>query len=529
MCGISGFFNFKKPNLQLDKKLFNFAEQAAYVGAMRGRDGTGIFQVDRDRPDQTYVYKRAIDGACFADTMNFQGAIYSLDQSLATVIHNRKGTIGGNTDDMCHPHRVGDITLVHNGTLTSHRSLGGGNNFQSDSAAIAHALNVETQDAKNVLESLRGAYTLIWYDASLRTLNIARNEERPLSMAYVKNEDVMIFASEAGMLEWLTDRCKIEIGDVVSPKVGVHYYWNVVGQECGVHKYGKNVFTPDTPWDGYYGYGTGRQGRTWNSAQGRWNDPNPVGPANVVTAQSITSPTTQREERELSIKDNFGIKIGDRIKFVVYDTGSPSNYSGMCKIRGIDVNSMWEAQAYISWNCENQLKLGDLQGALVEGSVHTVVNTDTYDDWPIIDCANIVKISDKFWEEGYDYKREGKEIVVAEGTKPGLPWERPSPYCDCDEDDAADRCTEKCSECRKAEQIQVFADEINNRVDTQYPIGRNVYGSWADYLAVVKYGCSECCCDLTDPAETYYTYNDDPLCTDCVESYYNETQERAKH
>lgn len=113
--------------------------------------------------------------------------------------HNRAATKGATTDKNAHPFIEGDICLMHNGTLYSHKELG---DQDVDSHAICHSL--ATVGYKETFEKINGAYALIWYNIAERKLYMARNNDRPLHMAVTP--DNFYFASEMKMLDWILDR-----------------------------------------------------------------------------------------------------------------------------------------------------------------------------------------------------------------------------------------------------------------------------------------------------------------------------------
>lgn len=160
---------------------------------VRGKDSVGIIAVD-----DKYVSweKSVIDPVSFLEHRRVSPLLLTAHSLIG---HNRAATRGGVTINNAHPFNHGDITLVHNGTLfenavkTPH--------FTVDSESIAYALSlVEPNQAKGVIESLDGAYALIWYDARDKSFNICRNEERLLH--YMVNEGFtqMYLSSEAGIL-----------------------------------------------------------------------------------------------------------------------------------------------------------------------------------------------------------------------------------------------------------------------------------------------------------------------------------------
>jgi predicted glutamine amidotransferase len=145
------------------------------------------------------------------------------------VGHNRFATTGSINDTNAHPFSHGDITLFHNGTLNSHNLLNK-ENYTVDSEAITANFS-KSLNIKESLESLKGAYSLVWYDDALQTLNFARNKERPMYFATIKGSKSTFFASEKGMLEWLLIRNDIDYESITSTKEGVHIAIKTIGDD----------------------------------------------------------------------------------------------------------------------------------------------------------------------------------------------------------------------------------------------------------------------------------------------------------
>jgi hypothetical protein len=69
--------------------------------------------------------------------------------------------------------------------------------LEVDSAQIAHNLaEHKPEEAKQVIEELDGAYALVWFDERDRSINMCRNEERPLSFTINKDKDMLWFMSD---------------------------------------------------------------------------------------------------------------------------------------------------------------------------------------------------------------------------------------------------------------------------------------------------------------------------------------------
>lgn len=216
MCGIVGVVSQTSVGSKVRQDWFN---QALYTDALRGWDSTGIFTVSRGQ--EVDIFKRAVMAQDFM-SMKPYGSLSDRHSANKFIVgHNRKATKGGITNQSAHPFEYGNIVMVHNGTLVNHRSLPKGNTFDVDSEALTYAVN--DLGAEEAFERADGAFACVWYDRSDDTINMIRNDERPLTYAYVN--DGLLFASEKLMLMWLADRNDIKINNLIDlPEGEIHKF-----------------------------------------------------------------------------------------------------------------------------------------------------------------------------------------------------------------------------------------------------------------------------------------------------------------
>jgi hypothetical protein len=158
---------------------------------VRGKDSVGIIS---QQYNGVQFEKSVIDPVSF---LEHRRVTPLLSGAKALVGHNRAATRGGVSANNAHPFQHGSITLVHNGTLRSNAVTTP--YFTVDSESICYALSL-ADDPITVLESLEGAYALIWFDSRDNSWNIARNDERPLVFMSNTAGDTMWLSSEAGIL-----------------------------------------------------------------------------------------------------------------------------------------------------------------------------------------------------------------------------------------------------------------------------------------------------------------------------------------
>ena len=279
MCGLWGFITGEKDKGATYRA--KYAYQAAIAGTLRGTDSTGMFIVPH-KPDGNADWCKIVGvGYEFVTDKLYLERMEQKRMPLhrAVIGHNRAATQGKVTTDNAHPFQEGPITLVHNGTLwyTSgmpvpmhHKDA---KKIEVDSHLICH--NLAHHDAKEVIESLEGAYALVWHDARTDSVYFARNSQRPLHFMKVECEDTVLFASEPDMLWWLAGRIGFKRGEVWSLDAGV-----LLEFKAGELKPVASRFSTTKAASYYkgsnYGYGYGysyggnsrRSGKTYRSRRG---------------------------------------------------------------------------------------------------------------------------------------------------------------------------------------------------------------------------------------------------------------------
>lgn len=217
MCGIFGAINhkvngFTKPDEDILKRL-------CYIDKERGEDSTGIFTGTNS--GVVYLAKEASTPEKFLDTDEAKEVFQKAYGSGAFLVgHNRKATKGSVNDTNAHPFHVGDIVLVHNGSLWTHKKLA---DTEVDSEAIAHALNdYKGDDIAEVFNNVNGAYSCVWYDNRDKTLNFFRNDQRP--MFIFESATTSFFGSEVLMLYYSVRKSGVEWKNESCLEVPVHHH-----------------------------------------------------------------------------------------------------------------------------------------------------------------------------------------------------------------------------------------------------------------------------------------------------------------
>jgi len=200
MCGIVGYITLDDKVRVTGKD--KFFTEALFMDTLRGAHSTGFMSLSEDFMWQ--YQKQAVEGPEF-----IQGKGYKerTKETWCAVGHNRHATQGEISTDNAHPFKHGDVTLVHNGTLRSLFDLEQNKEIAVDSELIAYNLSlVEPSEAGVVIGKLIGAYALVWFDERDQSVNMVRNQERPLHLGLNSSEDILYFMSEGYMLNCLTER-----------------------------------------------------------------------------------------------------------------------------------------------------------------------------------------------------------------------------------------------------------------------------------------------------------------------------------
>lgn len=185
-----------------------------FADQLRGAHGTGIFY---NQGNKIKTLKAPVASSDFVNDKAYDNAEAEIFKHARFVVgHNRAATIGNLTHQNTHPFRCGHITLVHNGTLTSHKELA---DTESDSMAICQS--IAKIGFKETVKKIKGAFALIWYDEKQKTLNFTRNYQRPLYI--VETNELFCFVSEPKLAEWILDRNRQHVTKVTNTEAHTLY------------------------------------------------------------------------------------------------------------------------------------------------------------------------------------------------------------------------------------------------------------------------------------------------------------------
>lgn len=206
MCGIVGGIATGSKGLDSDSKI---VRDLMTANTVRGFDGAGVFWANDKYLETPYYLKTTEHGSTLCDGCYIEWG-NNVEGSRFFVGHNRAATLGNLDVESTHPFVQSNLIGVHNGTIQSWRSKFPGVKADMDSAALYEYLSKQDQTTEATLKVLSSigseAYALVWYDMVTKRLNFARNYHRPLWFA--RGYDMLWFASELPMLEWILGRHK---------------------------------------------------------------------------------------------------------------------------------------------------------------------------------------------------------------------------------------------------------------------------------------------------------------------------------
>lgn len=217
MCGIIGMITSKAGTAEWQTKR-DIVKQMLFTNTLRGSDSTGIAFIPFNRDDSVKIIKKAVAAPDFLELRAVNDSLTSIEKNWAVIAHNRAATYGKVNNINAHPFSVGDITLVHNGSLKTTTNLPDHTKFSVDSENIAHA--IDTLGIDDAAKLFNGAFALVWHDAKDNTINFLRNDERPLFFGVCKGSQIIYYASELGMLQWIASRNRVTFDKVYDSTAG---------------------------------------------------------------------------------------------------------------------------------------------------------------------------------------------------------------------------------------------------------------------------------------------------------------------
>lgn len=221
MCGLTGIAG------SIDKTDTKVFEELLYIAALRGTDSTGLaalaFKGKAKVYEEPLVIKCPQIAADFLDRNTVKQAI-SVGRCLL-MGHTRWGTVGKINKQNAQPFDYDHIVGTHNGTLSwgaKYKLEGKDRNFGTDSAALYASIDEKGLNKTLALLDDEDAMALVWFDTKTGTLNLYRNEQRPLHYVFDKSNSTFYWASEPWMLYMALNRNNVSFKKVKTLEPFIH-------------------------------------------------------------------------------------------------------------------------------------------------------------------------------------------------------------------------------------------------------------------------------------------------------------------
>lgn len=200
MCGLFGVVG--RGVMKKERDIF---KEMMIASAVRGINSTGAACLAYDRVE---MRKMAVNPIEFLIKLDEDRSML-LDKFQTDMLmgHTRWATVGKVTDENAHPFKNHKYVGAHNGTLIEHRFH---MNEKTDSENMFDEM-VE-RGICETLKEIRGpsAYALSIYDIVTGHLWLGHNGRRPLCIAQDNKNEVLYWASELGMLQWILKRNDVD-------------------------------------------------------------------------------------------------------------------------------------------------------------------------------------------------------------------------------------------------------------------------------------------------------------------------------
>ena len=311
MCGIVGYLN---ANPSVSVIMEAVITELIYMNTVRGADSTGIAVVPENIKKPVEIFKKAIPGYDFIQLKGYQKLIKQSDNSLI-IGHNRAATRGSVSHQNAHPFSIdgpmGQVTLVHNGTIHNKHELTNGNTFGTDSEAICNSFAVN--GVAETVEKLDGSFSLVWYEGKDNTLNFLRNEERPMEIILDVNLSRLYFASEKLMLESVLNRNNVAMGKHFTLPMKRHIKYSLKDSKEPISDTELKFYTKVYP---AYSHNSNRRGVSWMGGRpGYWEGSKFIEIPSVEANKSRSTEEVFDSFADIFLKDYKGKRVVFELMF----------------------------------------------------------------------------------------------------------------------------------------------------------------------------------------------------------------------
>lgn len=220
MCGLVGVAG------EIDAKIIKIFNDMMVFNITRGRDSSGVASVSR-ASDAFDVFKMTVHASVLQEFKGYDRVVAVGRKAL--IGHSRSATVGTVSVGNAHPFEFDKVVGAHNGTIPyfAKTELPNHNDFGTDSEALFNSIN-----DRGVVETIGsltgGAYALSWFDRENNTINLLRNDERPLVFGVINDGKTFVWASEAYFIRAACDRHNMDHDkSLFILPVDRHYRWVV--------------------------------------------------------------------------------------------------------------------------------------------------------------------------------------------------------------------------------------------------------------------------------------------------------------
>lgn len=216
MCGLVGIAG------DVDHKSFRMFRDMLVFDTIRGFDSTGVCKVDlqdniiieKDIGPPQMLWDWVAKSKIFTSKGTHNGVLPKV-----LLGHNRAATVGEVNFENAHPFEYGGIIGAHNGTLTGRGwRLEGDHNLIDSQRVFKH---ISEKGIDDCWAKLDGAAALSFYDKKAETINLIRNNQRPLFITSTADKKLLIWASDYG---FFTLAARISGIELLKNKEGITTY-----------------------------------------------------------------------------------------------------------------------------------------------------------------------------------------------------------------------------------------------------------------------------------------------------------------
>ena len=199
MCEIYVMAKSPEPlsNKQL-KKCRNILRSIAIASETRGAHSSGLAVIG----DSQVIHKSLLPSSKFVSTKEWSQSMKMMSGYNIYLGHTRFATQGAVTQENAHPFRVGDTIGAHNGCLYNMAELEVklDKSCEVDSQLIFKSIE-DCRNIQDAVKHLDGDFALSFVKDDMNTLNLCREENRPLYACYISSLKSLFYASEEDFLE----------------------------------------------------------------------------------------------------------------------------------------------------------------------------------------------------------------------------------------------------------------------------------------------------------------------------------------